>query len=64
MKKDVLVSLAGALLLAAPAIAMEIPQEATQAPAYNCDYQPSCEVAPGFYGKMASPGEVVTSWPR
>jgi hypothetical protein len=36
-------------------MAVEIPQVATQAPAYNCDYQPSCEVAPGFYGKMASP---------
>jgi hypothetical protein len=54
MKKG-LVLLAGVLLLAAPAMAVEIPQEATQAPAYNCDYQPSCEVAPGMYGKMASP---------
>jgi hypothetical protein len=53
--KKVLVSFAGALLLASPAMAVEIPQVATQAPAYNCDYQPSCEVAPGFYGKMASP---------
>ena len=53
--KKVLVLLAGALLLAAPAMAVEIPQEATLAPAYNCDYQPSCEVAPGVYGKMSSP---------
>ncbi|GLI39371.1 hypothetical protein KI811_11705 [Geobacter hydrogenophilus] len=42
-----------ALLLAAPAMAQEIPQ--TAAPAYNCDFQPNCEVAPGIYGKMASP---------
>jgi hypothetical protein len=55
MTKKVLVFLAGAMMLAAPALAVEIPQEATQAPAYNCDYQPSCEVAPGIYGKMASP---------
>ena len=56
MKKKVLVILAGMLLLAVPAMATEeIPQVATQAPAYNCDYQPSCEVAPGIYGKMASP---------
>ena len=55
MKKKVLVILAGMLLLAAPAIAEEIPQGTSTAPAYNCDYQPSCEVAPGFYGKMDSP---------
>ena len=53
--KKVLVFLAGALLLTAPAMAAEIPQVASQAPAYNCDYQPSCEVAPGIYGKMSSP---------
>jgi hypothetical protein len=54
--KKVLAFLACALLLAVPVMATEeIPQVATQAPAYNCDYKPSCEVAPGFYGKMASP---------
>jgi len=53
--KKVLVLIAGAMMLAAPAMAVDIPQEATQAPAYNCDYQPSCEVAPGAYGKMSSP---------
>ncbi|MBT1076479.1 hypothetical protein [Geobacter grbiciae] len=42
-----------ALLLAAPAMAEELPQ--TVAPVYNCDFQPNCEVAPGIYGKMASP---------
>jgi hypothetical protein len=53
--KKVLALLAGALLLTAPALAADIPQVATQAPAYNCDYNPSCEVAPGTYGKMSSP---------
>jgi hypothetical protein len=55
MMKKVLAVLAAAMMLAAPAMAAEIPQEATQAPAYNCDYNPSCEVAPGYYGKMSSP---------
>jgi hypothetical protein len=53
MKK--ILALAAAMMLAAPAMAAEIPQVATQAPAYNCDYEPSCEVAPGMYGKMSSP---------
>lgn len=53
--KKVLVLLAGAMMFAVPAMAVEVPQVATQAPAYNCDYQPSCEVAPGAYGKMSSP---------
>jgi hypothetical protein len=47
--------IAGSLLMATPAMAVDVPQEATQAPAYNCDYNPSCEVAPGAYGKMSSP---------
>jgi hypothetical protein len=55
MMKKVLVFLAGAMMLAAPAMAAEIPQAATQAPAYNCDYEPSCEVSPGVYGKISSP---------
>jgi hypothetical protein len=55
MMKKVLAVLAAAMMLAAPALAAEIPQEATQAPAYNCDYNPSCEVAPGIYGKISSP---------
>jgi len=41
-------SAATLLLFAAPAMAEET------AP-YNCDYSPSCEVAPGVYGAMASP---------
>ena len=55
MKKKVLVILAGMLLLAAPAIAEEIPQPTPTAPASNYDYMPSCEVASSIYGKMASP---------
>ncbi|HBA87976.1 MAG TPA: hypothetical protein DCZ75_08270 [Geobacter sp.] len=44
---------AAAVLFAVPALAQEIPQ--ATAPGYNCDFQPSCEVAPGIYGKMSSP---------
>ena len=55
MKKKVLVLLAGAMMLAAPALAAEIPIVGVEAPAYNCDFEPSCEVSPGVYGKMASP---------
>lgn len=39
--------------LASPALSQEVPQETP--PVYNCDFQPSCEVAPGIYGKMSSP---------
>lgn len=54
--KKVLVTIAGMLLLSSPAMAIEIPQvTATAPPAYNYDYEPSCEVSPGIYGKMASP---------
>lgn len=51
--KKVFGILAASMLLAAPVMAQEVPQN-TQ-PVYNCDFQPSCEVAPGIYGKMASP---------
>lgn len=53
MKKNVFKMGIAALLLAAPAVAQEIPQPT--APTYNCDFEPSCEVAPGIYGKMSSP---------
>jgi len=46
--KKTLGLIAGSLLLAAPVMAAD-------APVYNCDYQPSCEVAPGIYGAMGSP---------
>jgi len=55
MLKKVSVSLAGLLLLASPVMAVDIPEGLAPAPAYNCDYEPSCEVAPGIYGNMASP---------
>ena len=47
--KKVLGFIAASMLLAAPVLAADAP------PTYNCDYQPSCEVAPGVYGAMASP---------
>lgn len=53
MKKEILGLLAAGMLLAAPAMGQEVPQNTE--PVYNCDFQPSCEVAPGIYGKMASP---------
>lgn len=53
MIKRVSVSAAAVMMVASTAMAEEVPQAA--APAYNCDFQPSCEVAPGIYGKMASP---------
>lgn len=51
--KKALGLIAVGLMMAAPAMAQEVPQGT--APAYNCDYMPSCEVAPGIYGHMASP---------
>ena len=53
MKKKVFGILAAGLLAAVPAMAEEVPQ--ATAPAYNCDFQPSCEVAPGLYGKISQP---------
>ena len=50
--KTLFVSAAVMVALASPALSQEVPQIA---PPYNCDFQPSCEVAPGFYGKMGSP---------
>jgi len=52
-KNNVFSMLAAGLLLASPVLAQEVPQ--TIAPSYNCDFEPSCEVAPGIYGKMGSP---------
>lgn len=48
MFKKVSISTTALLLVAAAAQAEE------QRP-YNCDFSPSCEVAPGVYGAMASP---------
>jgi hypothetical protein len=47
----VLSLIVASLLMAATAMAEEVPQNTP----YNCDYAPSCEVAPGMYGAMASP---------
>ncbi|WP_306536568.1 hypothetical protein [Geobacter sp.] len=41
------------LILATPVLAQDVPQESP--PPYNCDFEPSCEVSPGIYGKMSSP---------
>lgn len=41
------------LMLATPVLAQDVPQESP--PTYNCDFEPSCEVSPGIYGKMSSP---------
>ncbi len=46
--KKVLGLIAASMLLATSALAAD-------APTFNCDYQPSCEVAPGIYGAMSSP---------
>ena len=53
MNKKIAGSVAASLLLSAPVFAQEVPQN--QPPTYNCDFQPSCEVAPGVYGKLAVP---------
>jgi hypothetical protein len=53
MKYTFFGSMAAALLLASPVLAADAPN--ATAPAYNCDYQPSCEVAPGIYGKISEP---------
>ena len=43
-------------LIATAASAQELAPNAANAPEpYNCDFDPSCEVAPGVYGKMSSP---------
>ncbi|MRR07143.1 MAG: hypothetical protein EG828_09390 [Deltaproteobacteria bacterium] len=51
MKRKVFGILAAGLLAAVPAMAQDTPP----APTYNCDFQPSCEVAPGLYGKISEP---------
>lgn len=53
MMRKVMFQIVAIALLVLPALAQEVPLNTP--PIYNCDYQPSCEVAPGIYGKMASP---------
>ena len=43
------------LVMMAAAVAIPASGWAADPAAFNCDYQPSCEVAPGIYGKMSSP---------
>ena len=54
IKKAVFI-LAVAILLTAPAMALEGSPSTPTAPTYNTDSNPSPEVAPGYYGKMLSP---------
>ncbi|WP_279342562.1 hypothetical protein [Geotalea sp. SG265] len=42
-------------ILAAALVLVATTAMAEEAAPYNCDYSPSCEVAPGVYGAMASP---------
>lgn len=51
--KKVFLPFAALAALASPALSQEVPQETP--PVYNSDFQPSCEVSPGIYGKMSSP---------
>ncbi|MBT1074174.1 hypothetical protein [Geobacter grbiciae] len=44
---------AALVMLAVPVSAQDVPQQSP--PAYNCDFEPACEVSPGIYGNMASP---------
>lgn len=53
MLRKMLCAAAVAVMFAVPVSAREVPQESP--PAYNCDFDPACEVSPGIYGKMASP---------
>ncbi len=53
MKKEIIGFLAAVMLMASPAMGQEVPQNIE--PVYNCDFKPSCEVAPGIYGKKSSP---------
>jgi len=53
MRKRFVGIIAAGLFTAVPAMAQEAPR--TAAPNYNCDFQPSCEVAPGVYGKLETP---------
>jgi len=52
ISKIVVPAIMTAGLLATSALAQDVPQETP--PAYNCDFDPACEVSPGIYGKMAS----------
>ncbi len=56
MKKRLSTLLAAALLAATPAMAADAPPAngSAQIP-FNCDFEPACEVAPGYYGNISAP---------
>lgn len=52
-KKKAAAVFAAAFMAATPVLAAE---NGTSEPApYNCDFEPACEVAPGYYGKISAP---------
>ena len=53
-KRNKAALLAAAFLAATPAFAAEGNGAAEQVP-FNCDFEPNCEVAPGYYGKISAP---------
>jgi len=53
-RKKTAAVLAAALFAATPVLAAEGGKSPEQIP-YNCDYEPSCEVAPGYYGNLTAP---------
>jgi hypothetical protein len=53
-KQKIAVALAAALMVATPVLAAEGDKSADQNP-FNCDFEPNCEVAPGYYGKISAP---------
>ncbi len=53
VKQHLSVVLAAALFAATPALAAD-PAPNNASP-YNCDFDPACEVAPGFYGNLSAP---------
>lgn len=56
MKQAIPVALAASLLASAPALAAEpAAANANAQTPFNCDFEPACEVAPGFYGKISAP---------
>ncbi|WP_243375355.1 hypothetical protein [Geotalea sp. SG265] len=45
------------VVLTVAILSLAVTANAEEQTAYNCDYSPSCEVAPGMYGAMASPAK-------
>lgn len=55
MTNMIFATVVSVLILAVPARAVETPRPSAAAPAYNDDFKPDSQVAPGFYGNMSSP---------